>query len=107
MQHVAICRAEMNARKSLPDSLTAFFALSSEFWRNRRKVKSKRYFSAGLNFELWGASTHRVFQRVFNNLSPTPTLHQFRASAELQLRIPCSNCLRNGRWSALTLVVTI
>ena len=63
---------------------------------------------ASLSWELWKAAP-RVFQCVSDNLSPKLTPHKFRASTDLQPRnaIACRNCLRNGRWSAQTLVVTI
>jgi len=55
---------------------------------------------ASLNCELWVAYTHVIFERVSDNFSPALTPHKFRASTELQPRIPRCVCLRNRRWSA-------
>jgi len=43
---------------------------------------------AHLSCKLLGSSTHRAFQRVSNNLSPFLTRHEFRASTDIQSRIP-------------------
>ena len=61
---------------------------------SKLKLIKSRCGGGSFRCELQRGSTHRVFHRVPDNLSPILTPHKFRASTELRPRLPCRNCLR-------------
>jgi len=49
------------------------------------------FYRASINYELWRVSSHRIYKRASDNVSPSLHLRKFRAATELQPCIPYSN----------------